>query len=54
MVFIGLMPIGSLVSGYTAEKIGVDHTVLILGQICLLVSIIFMIYVTRKSIAAQK
>lgn len=54
MVFIGLMPIGSLISGYTAEKIGVDNTVWILGQICLLASIVFMIYVTKKPVAAKE
>jgi MFS family permease len=42
-VFIGFMPIGSISSGFIAEKIGVNNTVYILGAISMLASIAFLI-----------
>jgi MFS family permease len=42
-VFIGFMPIGSISSGFIADRIGVNNTVYILGTISMLASIAFLI-----------
>jgi MFS family permease len=47
MAFYGAAPIGSLFSGILAEKIGVNHTVMITGVCCLLGSIWFYFEVPK-------
>lgn len=41
MSFVGMTPIGSLLAGAAAEQIGVQHTLLMGGGICLLGGVIF-------------
>jgi MFS family permease len=43
-VFIGFMPIGSILSGYIADKIGVYNTVYILGSVSMVASIAFLLH----------
>jgi len=42
MAFIGMTPIGNLVAGAMADKIGAPNTVLISGGICIIGAIIFL------------
>jgi MFS family permease len=48
MIFIGLMPIGSLLGGTAAEHIGAPLTVALLGLCFLLVSVIYLWLVYRR------
>jgi len=48
MIFIGLMPIGSLLSGTAAEHIGAPLTVALLSLCFLLMSVIYLWLVYRR------
>jgi MFS family permease len=39
--FMGIIPFGSLLAGFTAQRIGADRAMLIGGSVCLLIALIF-------------
>lgn len=51
VVFFGLVPIGSLLSGFASAKIGPGKTIAICGIICIIVSLYFMF---KKEVSVQK
>jgi MFS family permease len=50
-MFMGVMPIGSLIAGFVAKHIGVPHTVLIFGLAVLLGCLVF---ISRVVVKAEK
>jgi hypothetical protein len=47
-MFMGVQPIGSLIAGAEAKRIGAPHTLAVFGLLVLLGSLIFMARVAMK------
>lgn len=45
MIFIGMMPLGSLLAGVLAQSLGAAHTVMLFAGICIAGAILFLFYV---------
>jgi MFS family permease len=54
MMFMGMSPIGSLVEGWTAERIGAPHTVMIGGCICVAGAIVFNVRLPKLRVMARQ
>ena len=53
MMFVGMSPIGALVGGWVAERIGAPHTVMIGGCICMMGSLVFNIRLPKLRTMAR-
>jgi len=54
MSFMGMMPIGALVEGWIAERIGAPHTVMIGGAVCVAGAIVFNIRLPKLRVMARQ
>jgi drug/metabolite transporter superfamily protein YnfA len=54
MMFMGMSPIGALVEGWIAERIGAPKTVMIGGAICVAGAIVFNIRLPRLRVMARQ
>ena len=54
MMFMGMSPIGALVEGWIAERIGAPHTVMIGGAVCVAGAIVFNIRLPRLRVMARQ
>jgi MFS family permease len=54
MMFMGMSPIGALVEGWIAERIGAPHTVMIGGAVCVAGAIVFNIRLPRLRVQARQ
>ena len=54
MMFMGMSPIGALVEGWIAERIGAPTTVMIGGAICVAGAIVFNIRLPKLRIMARQ
>lgn len=53
MMFVGMSPIGALVGGWVAERIGAPHTVMIGGCICMAGALVFNIRLPKLRTMAR-
>ncbi len=54
MMFVGMSPIGALVGGWIAERIGAPHTVMIGGCICMAGALVFNIRLPKLRAQARQ
>jgi hypothetical protein len=47
MVFLGIAPFGSLLTGYMTEKLGITFTFIINGCVCLVSALAFFVLLPR-------
>jgi hypothetical protein len=54
MSFMGMSPIGALVGGWIAERIGAPYTVLIGGCVCMAGAIVFNVRLPKLRVMARQ
>ena len=54
MMFMGMSPIGALVEGWIAERIGAPHTVMIGGAVCVAGAMVFNVRLPRLRVMARQ
>ncbi len=54
MMFMGMSPIGALVEGWIAERLGAPHTVMIGGVVCVAGAIVFNVRLPKLRVMARQ
>ena len=54
MMFMGMSPIGALVEGWIAERIGAPHTVMLGGAVCVAGAIVFNVRLPKLRVMARQ
>jgi len=54
MMFMGMSPVGALVEGWVAERIGAPHTVMIGGAVCIAGAIVFNVRLPKLRVMARQ
>jgi hypothetical protein len=54
MMFMGMSPIGALVEGWIAERIGAPYTVMIGGAVCVAGAIVFNVRLPKLRVMARQ